>query len=103
MGLDGYRIRRTAEWRDRCYYTICSGSCGQHGPRALLIPGPRESYEFAYITDKPLAPPVGGWPWWTINGESLMRALTQAHHGEDPTMVYAELYANSQVEDYRAD
>lgn len=36
--------------------------------------------------------------WWTINGLSLLGALFRAKSGEDPEMVYAELYANSEVE-----
>jgi hypothetical protein len=42
------------------------------------------------------------WPWWTIHGESLMEALKRAHAGEDPDLVYAELYANSDVINYEA-
>lgn len=38
--------------------------------------------------------------WWTINGESLMAALRLAHDGEDPDLVYLELYTNSDSEDY---
>lgn len=36
--------------------------------------------------------------WWTISGEELLAALARAHGGEDPNLVYAELYANSDVE-----
>ena len=35
--------------------------------------------------------------WWTISGEALMDALEQAHDGTDPSVVYAEFYANSDV------
>lgn len=38
--------------------------------------------------------------WWTISGAALMAALHRAHNGEDPDLVYAELYANSEVERY---
>lgn len=37
--------------------------------------------------------------WWAISGEALMTALNRAHSGEDPDMVYMELYANSDIED----
>lgn len=37
--------------------------------------------------------------WWAIEGTALMRALQRAHDGEDPSIVYAELYANSTQED----
>ncbi len=36
--------------------------------------------------------------WWTMSGECFIEALRQAHAGEDPEMVYAEWYANSDVE-----
>lgn len=36
--------------------------------------------------------------WWTISGETLLDALRAVADGEDPDMVYAELYANSDVE-----
>jgi len=36
--------------------------------------------------------------WWTINGLSLRAALIRAWSGDDPELVYAELYANSDVE-----
>lgn len=35
--------------------------------------------------------------WWTISGAALLDALKRAHDGEDPDIVYAELYANSDV------
>lgn len=38
--------------------------------------------------------------WWTISGEALLAALHRAQLGEDPDMIYAELYANSTVEDH---
>lgn len=41
--------------------------------------------------------PTGFDTWWCLHGESLMSALQRAHDGEDPDMVYAELYANSQI------
>lgn len=38
------------------------------------------------------------WPWWSIDGEFLMEMLHRANAGEDPDMLYAEAYANSDVE-----
>jgi hypothetical protein len=34
--------------------------------------------------------------WWSIHGETLMESLRRAHDGEDPDLIYAELYANSE-------
>lgn len=39
--------------------------------------------------------------WWTISGADLLAALYRVHIGEDPDIVYAELYANSQHEEHR--
>jgi len=36
--------------------------------------------------------------WWAIAGSELLAALRRAHSGEDPDLVYAELYANSDQE-----
>jgi hypothetical protein len=36
--------------------------------------------------------------WWVIHGEELLAGLQRAAEGEDPGAVYAELYANSDVE-----
>jgi hypothetical protein len=36
--------------------------------------------------------------WWTISGEELLAALQRVAAGENPDLVYAELYANSKVE-----
>lgn len=33
--------------------------------------------------------------WWAISGESLLAMLYRVAEGEDPDMVYAEEYANS--------
>jgi hypothetical protein len=41
------------------------------------------------------SPPLG---WWTISGAQLLDALKRVASGEDPDLVYAELYANSAVE-----
>lgn len=36
--------------------------------------------------------------WWAISGEALMEMLWRVALGEDPDLVYAEEYANSQSE-----
>jgi hypothetical protein len=36
--------------------------------------------------------------WWVISGESIMDMLWRAFAGEDPDLIYAEHYANSEVE-----
>lgn len=36
--------------------------------------------------------------WWTISGECLMDMMRRAHAGEDPEMVYAEEYANAEID-----
>ena len=36
--------------------------------------------------------------WWTISGEAFLDALRRAHQGEDPDILYAEHYANSDHE-----
>lgn len=38
--------------------------------------------------------------WWTINGEDLLAALRRAHSGDAPEIVYLELLANSEAEDF---
>jgi hypothetical protein len=38
--------------------------------------------------------------WWTISGEDLLAMLRRAYDGEDPDLLYAEAYANSDVTDY---
>jgi hypothetical protein len=40
--------------------------------------------------------------WWVIAGHVLLDGLRRAAAGEDPDLIYAELYANSEVESYRA-
>ena len=37
--------------------------------------------------------------WWAIAGEELLAALRRVAGGEDPDLVYAELYANSDHEE----
>lgn len=36
--------------------------------------------------------------WWAISGEAFLDALRRAAAGEDPDMLYAEHYANSDVQ-----
>lgn len=36
--------------------------------------------------------------WWSIAGDELLDMLRRCHHGEDPDLVYAEAYANSDIE-----
>lgn len=38
--------------------------------------------------------------WWTINGQTIIDALQRAHDGDDPNIVYMELYASSESIDY---
>lgn len=37
-------------------------------------------------------------PWWTISGDDLLAMLRQVANGDDPDLVYAEHYANSEHE-----
>ena len=49
-----------------------------------------------YAIPKRVPPlPLG---WWAISGESFLDALRRAHAGEDPDALYAEHYANTDVE-----
>jgi HAMP domain-containing protein len=43
------------------------------------------------------------WSWWTIPTDVLLDALRQVAAGDDPDVVLAELYANSEHEDYADD
>ena len=36
--------------------------------------------------------------WWAISGDDLLAALRRANSGEDPDLLYAEFYANSDIE-----
>jgi hypothetical protein len=38
-------------------------------------------------------------PWHVIHGDTLMQLLRRCHAGEDPELVYAEEYANSDRHD----
>lgn len=33
--------------------------------------------------------------YWAINGQVLLDALNRAHDGDDPDIIYLELFANS--------
>lgn len=37
--------------------------------------------------------------WWAISGVELRAALQRVAEGGDPDLVYAELYANSVIEE----
>ena len=41
--------------------------------------------------------------WWIIHGENLLTALNMVAQGDDPDLVYAELYANAEIDDQRID
>jgi len=41
--------------------------------------------------------------WWAIEGDALLDALRRTNAGEDPDMIYAELYANSNIETVEGD
>lgn len=51
-----------------------------------------------YNTGEPCYCDLG---WWVISGSALMHALERAAAGENPSLLYTELYANteSRVED----
>lgn len=36
--------------------------------------------------------------WWSISGDAMLAAFRRAAAGEDPDLLYAELYANCTVE-----
>lgn len=41
--------------------------------------------------------------WWIIHGNNLLTALHMVAQGDDPDLVYAELYANAEIDDQRID
>lgn len=57
--------------------------------------GNSENYDREHMMPPP---PVKYDSWWTIHGQALIDALRRAHTGDDPEIVYAELYANSDHE-----
>jgi len=40
-----------------------------------------------------------GLGWWAISGAALIESLRRAADGENPDLLYAELYANSDTEE----
>lgn len=40
---------------------------------------------------------------WVLEGTSIMEMLERAHKGEDPYMIYLELYANSDIKEYQTE
>lgn len=48
---------------------------------------------------KPASPaPSDAMGWWVLSGDNLLAMLRRAHGGEDPDLIYAEEYANSEHE-----
>lgn len=41
--------------------------------------------------------------WWIIHGNNLLTALHMVAQGDDPDLVYAEMYANAEIDDQRID
>lgn len=41
--------------------------------------------------------------WWSISDDALMDSLNRCWLGEEPYLVYAELYANSEIVPSSAD
>lgn len=41
---------------------------------------------------------MSGLGWWSISGETLLEMLRRVAAGEDPDLVYAETYANCEIE-----
>lgn len=39
---------------------------------------------------------VTGLGWWNLDADTFMECLNRAANGEDPDMIYAELYANAE-------
>ena len=37
--------------------------------------------------------------WWVISGVDFANAMTRAASGEDPDLLYAEYYANGDIQD----
>jgi len=46
---------------------------------------------------------MSGLGWWAISGEALLSGLRRANDGESADMIYAELYANSDVDEVADD
>lgn len=41
--------------------------------------------------------------WWVIAGDDLLDLLRRAHEGENPDLLYAEAYVNSDHEQVEGD
>ncbi len=41
---------------------------------------------------------MNGLGWWSISGEALLELLRRVAAGENPDLVYAEAYANCEIE-----
>lgn len=39
-----------------------------------------------------------GLGWWSISGEAILDMMRRCHAGEDPDLVYAEEYVNSEID-----
>lgn len=44
----------------------------------------------------------GAMGWWVVSGKNLLAMLRRAHDGEDPDLIYAEEYANSDHESHQS-
>jgi hypothetical protein len=42
-------------------------------------------------------------PWCVVHGETFIDFLRRAHNGENPDLLFAEFYANSDREDVNGD
>jgi hypothetical protein len=38
--------------------------------------------------------------WWCINGQDMLNALIRCRNGDDPDIVYLEMFINSDITDY---
>ena len=45
-----------------------------------------------------MSQPIDNLGWWSISGEAIMDMLNRAYNGELPSNIYAEYYANSEIE-----
>lgn len=46
------------------------------------------------MTDEPSDAALETDAWWVVSQEAMLWLLRRCHNGEDPEMVYAEVYAN---------
>jgi len=88
---------RLARVRRRLTDDLCPGD-GSHVADAIAILDESES--------RPAPIEAGdreALGYWAISGDAFLAALHRAHDGEDPDMVYAELYVNSDHEEVEGD